>query len=433
MSGTINPDPPKQASRPRVWLLSAEIMTQLGGGCRQQRWCEYFLELGWSVRIYCLTGLFSVQATDCHSVAELRTLRTAWLRNAPARSGHRDSPFVRVARFIKHVFLFDLIYPCIWILFRKLWQALRAEDRKVLFLCSSPPFSLAVVCALIKCLRGPAVIYALDMRDYWSLHGVRARFKWHKMLIERFVMRHVDRLTTIGHTMSLGFLTAFNKNAAVAYNVATHISVSRLQESEQIDWSTYSCDLKRQTRKIVYTGSIPEGYYDLEAFVNGCLLILKERPEIATKVQFVFIGACRELQRRVKKHAGLSEFIVFIQPIAHNRSVEAQRAADGLLFMGLHSENNMGQVSMKIFEYFRNMKPILPLFVRPGSDVDILIKKYCGSTMTLCVDTAVAAVIRKILDEGCSRLPIPQSLNIEPELLHAYEVVVSELMMELKR
>lgn len=95
---------------PVIWLFSGDIMSQLGGGFRQQRWCEYYLRMGYAVRLFYVSGARSVTWVDVHSEEELQTRRREWIAAAPPQAGVRDQRFARVARFIKHTFLLDLFF-----------------------------------------------------------------------------------------------------------------------------------------------------------------------------------------------------------------------------------------------------------------------------------------------------------------------------------
>ncbi|HEY4301534.1 MAG TPA: hypothetical protein VGM73_11710 [Candidatus Didemnitutus sp.] len=413
-------------------MLSAEFTTQLTGGFRQQRWCEYFLDRGHSVRSYSMTSIFRVDVSEFTSTDELRRRRDEWIKSAPPGSGHRQGPHVRVARFFKHVLLADLFYPCVWNLFWKLWRDSGRERGRIVLLCSSPPFAPAVLSALLKMLGRSHLVLALDMRDHWSLHGVRARFRWHKRAIERFVMRRTDHLTTIGPTMARDFRAAFGIEAAIAYNVATH--VSRAPGGGSIpDWARLHPRLRSETLKIVYTGSLPEGYYDLPALISACSGAWGPQIREANCLQFIFVGRAWELQRQLPGGEGWEDLMVFVPQVSQGEAAAIQAAADVLLFLGLNSPNNMGQVSMKIFEYFRSGRAVLPLFVHSGSDVDRLIADYCGRPLNLMNAAEIANALRRLESEGADWLPRPSSGRVDAELMRDYERVVQILLGELAR
>jgi hypothetical protein len=416
---------------PRVWLVSSEITLQLTGGYRQERWCERFLNRGWPVRAYCQTGLFKVEVVDFPTVEALKKQRALWMANSGPRSGHREGRFMTVARMIKHGLLIDLLNPCYLVLLWKLWWTLPKRDRKVLLLCSPPQYGQAIVCAVIKAVRGSSVLYALDMRDYWSMH-VRTTIMWHKILIERFVLRHVDTLTTVGQTMAEAFRSVFGKDATVVYNVATHAPPNLARQGGNFAWEELSRELKKDTIKILYTGSLPEGYYDLDTFVLACLSLIRREPAAAGRIQFVFVGRNLEMRKRTARNAALNDLIVCVPQVDQTRALQLQRAADALLFLGLNAPDNLGQVSMKIFEYYRSGRPILPLFVRPGSDVDVLMRKYCGSSPILVEEAAVYDGIARTSRVGCGWLPAPRSIDVEDDLMLAYERVVEGLIARLE-
>lgn len=418
-----NPAP----NRARVWLLSAEFMSQLGGGFRQQRWCEQFLDRGFAVRVYCLKGIFRVQTAEFATTAELRHARSQWLANAPSQAGVRTGWLASVARLVKHTFLIDLILPNVLMLFFSLWRDLRCEDRRVVLLCSSPPFALAVVVGLIKSIRSRSVYFALDMRDLWSLHTAQPGLRFHKRMIERFVHSRTDLLTTVSEGLASRFRSTFGANAIVAYNVATHI-VKNPTSSSGSAADIPIPGVLPGARTVVYTGSLPRGYYDLESLVKACALVARQ----VRKVQFVFIGASGDLERIVRRYRLPDGMMIFLPQLDHRRVVQIQASADALLFLGYHSSDNQGQVSIKLFEYFRAGRPILPLFIRTGSDVDLLLKRFCSASLELLSPEEVAGAIDRIDRHGCNWLPTASNLEIELELLGVYKKVSAGIIAEFK-
>jgi hypothetical protein len=417
---------------PAIWLLADTIMNAKGGGFRQQRWCEYFLQRGERVRIFHCAGLFELRWQDLNSIEQLRELRRAWLADTVPQAGVRDTRWARGARLIKHTLLVDLYYPSVWRLLFTLGGMLRATPHRVALLCSSPTFAMAVVGRLMKAWRPHQVIMALDMRDLWSLHTAFRGPKAHKRRLERWVIGGADIFTTVSTGLVRRFRQVFNAVPYVVYNVATQVPVGPSNDSAETDWSAVAPELRPDSLKILYTGSLPEGFYDLDGFLDGLETLAATNPRCAAKLQFLFIGATGELRALSAKRSLPAGLLVYRTQMSHERVGQLQLAADALLFLGYQADDNQGQVSIKLFEYFRRKRPILPVHITPSSDVHHLISLYCGRCPNVETPSQFARILSAIV-EGKGRLPVACNEDADAELLGAYEATVSRVLAALGR
>lgn len=414
------------ASTPAIWLLSGDIMSQLGGGFRQQRWCEYILARGQSVRLFHVSGAFGVRWVDVHSVDELRERRRGWIAAAPPRAGVRDSRAARVGRLMKHVFMLDLFFPSIFRLIATLNAMLRDAPPRVALLCSSPPFAMGVAGRIIKAIHGSRVVMALDMRDLWSLHTAFPGPKAQKRLVERWTIRGADIVTTVAPTLANLFEARFARRPDVVFNVATHVRPV-LSDPAAFDWSAVSPLIRSDTRKVAYTGSIPAGFYDLDGFLDA-VEAFALTPE-AAQIQFVFVGAGGELVSRMRGRAIPEGLVIFAPQMSHDGVAEVQNAADVLVFLGYQAADNQGQVSIKLFEYFRREKPILPVHIREPSDVDWLVRHYCGHCPHLVTRDQLVSALVAIARDGGKGLPRADDVpGKEASLLAAYDQVAGRIV-----
>lgn len=415
-----------QAS-PRFVLISAEIMSTLGGGFRQARWCDLFLRRGFPVMILNASGIGSLAEAEVESVAELKEQRTRWVRGSSPQAGVRTGAGARLARRLKHIFLVDFLYPVNFLLFMRLRQKLASSPGQVVLLCSSPPFALALVAAIVKHFWKDRVVFALDMRDLWSLHSAFPGPKLHKRWIERWVLRRADSFTTVSVGLAKRFEEAFGVRPTVVYNVATHVEKAAALV-EPLDWTSFSPTLNQESRKLVYTGSIPEGFYDLDEFTASIELFASQTPSCATQLQLVFVGASGELASRVARAAVPKDLVVFLPQATHENVAKLQAAADALLFLGYKADDNQGQVSIKLFEYFRRGRPVLPAFIKPGSDVDFLIDLYCGFCPHLNSTAALAEALSGLARDDAGSLPRATNAGADQNLLRAYDEVADRIL-----
>lgn len=412
---------------PPIWLISSDIMSQWGGGLRQQRWCEYILARGQPVRLFHISGAFSVRWSDVRSVEELREKRRAWIAASPPRAGVRDTRFARLARLLKHTLLPDLVAPSVFRTIAILSAMLKKTQAPVTLMCSSPPFAMAVIGRMMKALHGDRVVVHLDMRDLWSLHTALPGPKFHKRVVERWVVGGADIFTTVAGELASRFKAAFGPEPQVVFNIATHVAPNPADAS-MFDWPGLAPGLRADTRKIVYTGSIPADFYDLDGLLDAVELFAS-RPE-ARMVQFVFVGAGGELAARTGARRLPPNLITFVPQMTQKSVAYVQSAADVLMFLGYQSCDNQGQVSIKLFEYFRRQRPILPVHIRKGSDVDWLIGRYCGHCPTLLSKgEMVDAFVRIGRGEAEAILPSAAApLAVDADLLTAYQSVGDQIV-----
>lgn len=411
------------ATVPSVWLLSDNIMGPRGGGFRQQRWCEYFLAQGWSMRLFHVSGAFGLRWEDVHSVEELRTKREVWIKSATPRAGIRDSRWARAARLIKHTFIVDLYLPSVLRLLLTTYRLLLASRAPVILLCSSPPFSMAIVGGALKTMCPNRAIMVLDMRDLWSLHTAFRGPKFHKRWIERVILRRADVLTTVSEGLSRRYESSFSRKALVAYNVATHVPKS---SSDSINWSDVSSQIRPNSTKFVYTGSIPENYYKIDDLLSALEQISVCGDTNELDIQFIFVGAVENMAIASRHYELSTGMLVFLPQVSHETSHAIQRCADALLFFGYNSPDNQGQVSIKLFEYFKHGRPILPVHVAEDSDIEHLISLYCGYCPHYLTPSAISEAIISFCHHG--RLPHAKDASPDAELLRAYRLVVTEVI-----
>lgn len=419
MNTAIDPSG-QQDSAPTIWLLSGDIMSQLGGGFRQQRWCEYFLDLGHSIRLFYVRGAFGVAWEDVSTSAELAAKRARWIAAAPPKAGVRDSPAARTARWIKHSFMIDLFLPSTFQLLFNLHRLKRNVPGRVVLLCSSPPFAMGLVGRLMKAIWGSSIVMVLDMRDLWALHSAFPGFRFQKQPVERWVVRGADIFTTVSNGLAERFLAAHKAKAIVAYNVATHIKPVAKEDMRTFAWPNLDAKLRAQSIKLVYTGSIPEGFYDLELLLDACQIYCNSEMDAPERLQFVFIGAGGELATRAARRKLPQDFLVFLPQMSHDGIAQAQTAADVLLFLGYRAGDNQGQVSIKLFEYFKRRLPILPTAIKAGSDVDDLLSLYCDRTLRIDDAHALASTLEQIAHRNFDMLPQSNIIDRDCELLKIY-------------
>lgn len=411
---------PKTERISEAWFLTSELEGERASSFRQERWCRIFLEAGAKLRVFNLRGAFDHSDVLCSTEEELAAFRREGIARyrGPAASV-REGLLVRLLRRIKHLLLVDLYLPNVIRVYKRLDALLRERKDPAMLMASSPPFSVAVVGALLKRRHGDKVVLAIDMRDAWALHNALGGIKPVKRAIERRALRIADHVTTVSRGLADEFEAHYGVRVGVMYNVATHYL--DVPPPSRIDLSTVSPLISSQRKQLIYTGSTPEGHYDLPAIVGAMVKLRRQAPLLADRIQLVFVGACDEVRREAQAQQASPEDIVFVPHLQHAVARSVQASADALLFLAHHGPNNMGVVSTKLFEYLCLGQPVLPLDLHHGSDVDLLLRRYTGRSINVHTVDEMAQVLADVAQDG-GREKLPRLAQAERvrELLDDY-------------
>lgn len=376
-----------------IYFITSELAGDRAGSFRQERWINAFLTKHDSV---CVTVINIINTTSIETLKfftqeELKVYRSTVLSQCKARSGVRQGLVSKLLRFIKHFFLLDFFYPSSFYSYKKLIE-LGVGNQDCIVFISSPPFSLSIISYILK-KKNKKLKYVVDMRDAWALHPSIGGIKFLKKAIEKKVLKNASMTITVSKWLSNEFADNYFIDAKVAYNVPTHYLDNK---TKTIDWHTISPSIDKSRLKIVYTGSTPEGHFDLIAFIEGINMLSKKRVK---EIQFIFIGECLNLQNLVESKPNLLKYFVFINQVTNLTVRTIQENADVLLFLGYNADGNAGVVSTKLYEYLYLKKPILPIGIRENSDVAFLLRKYTGQSRCLLSPKEISDYISESLPQ----------------------------------
>lgn len=412
--------------RPEAWFLTNELEGERAGGFRQERWCRFFLEAGFDIRIFNLRGAFDCTEFACSSLAAFDAFRRERLAHAPPVSSLREGAASRIGRWFKHLLMADLYLPNVVGLLRRTRRLLAESERPVVVMASSPTFSVAVVGALLKARFAPRVRLAIDMRDAWAQHNALGGLRPVKLAIEGRTLRRADDVMTVSHWLADEFSRAHGIRVRVMYNVATHY-LDQAPAEPVADWSAIHPAIRPERLKIVYTGSTPRGHYDVDTFAGAVAALRAQDPSAADRLQFIFVGACSAVEQAAARRAVAAGDIVFVPHLPHKLVRRVQAGADVLLFYAHHGEGNKGVVSTKLFEYLSLGQPLLPICLHRGSDVDQLLRRFCTGSINVHSAPEMTAVFARVAQDGPAALPRRLPEDRTPELLQDYASYVAEL------
>jgi glycosyltransferase involved in cell wall biosynthesis len=391
------------STSPSIWFLTSEFEGERAGSFRQERWARLFLERGWRVRVFNVRGAFGLADIPLTSIAELDKVRERKAQAPGPKASVREGVLARTLRMAKHLLLVDLYYPNLFTLARRASRGIEASEAQVVVMCSSPPFALAVVGWWLKQRYPSRVTLCVDMRDAWALHGALGGIRPLKCAIERAVLRAADRVSTVAQGLREEFREYYGVNAALIYNVATHYRHTSVPDPMPLE--EVSQEALPGSLRLIYTGSTPVGHYDAEAIVEGVGRFRDENPDLADRVQLVFVGACEEIAREASRRGRRNPSLVFIPHLPNDVTRRVQAGADALMFLGHRGPRNSGVVSTKIFEYMALGIPILPICLEPLSDVDTLLLRICGRTIHATNVVTIANLLASVAREGTQALP----------------------------
>ena len=145
--------------------------------------------------------------------------------------------------------------------------------------------------------------------------------------------------------------------------------------------------------RIVYTGNIYEGGYNLAPLMDA----LKLLGPAAEGLRVEFYGRNLHPVRAAAVAAGVSEFVETRDLIPYEASLKIQREADLLLLLGWNTPHDQGVLPQKLFEYLGARRPVL--ISGPQEDVAARILTSRGAATYLGGAEAIAAFLRAKLEE----------------------------------
>lgn len=401
-----------------IWFFTSELEGERASSFRQSRWCRIFLEAGARIGIFNVQGAFTLGETHCVNDEEFSEFRRINLAKTRPVASVREGLLVSVLRWLKHRLLIDLYLPNVFRLVWRCHRKLRQRTSAVAVMASSPPFSMALAGALVKQLHPDKVILSVDMRDAWALHDALGGWRPLKRAIERWVLRRADHVTTVSYGLAREFESTYGIRCGVMYNVATHYL--DVEPAPVINLCDLSPDVDSQRLKIAYTGSAPAGFYDSVALVGAVKLLRVRYPDLANRVQIIFVGACEEVRREALKQNAEAGDLIFVPMVPHTVARSIQVSADALLFLAYYGEDNKGVVSTKLFEYLCLGQPVLPVSLHANSDVDRLLMRYCGVSINAHSTEEIMLSLARLVREGPASLPRLDDASRVKELVDDY-------------
>jgi glycosyltransferase involved in cell wall biosynthesis len=153
--------------------------------------------------------------------------------------------------------------------------------------------------------------------------------------------------------------------------------------------------------RIVHAGNINAQYRDPRPFFDALARAARDRRISSAELEIRFIGGgeygdAPELRAAVAS-AGLTDSVVFLPRVPYEESLRELSEADLLLLLQA-SDDTVGLVPAKLYEYLRTGKPVLAL-VLPGAVTEVLARTGGGWCTDPGDSTSLDATLAQILQQ----------------------------------
>jgi len=240
---------------------------------------------------------------------------------------------------------------------------------------SIPPFSSIVSIAKLK--KQFDIPIFVDYRDAWLENQFRFyptpyhKFK-HKKL-EDTILRKCERVIVVNRLIKEGIIKTHPFLKFKDVDIIPH-------GFDPKDFENLNPVPKENDKLIIsYSGSFYEGISP-KFLLHGFKQLTIEKPDVASNIEFHFIGHFKRENQKLVKKLHLEKFVKEIGYLSHLESLRRIIASDILWIMLPNSVRMSNVTPGKIFEYFGTKKPIFANL--PDGIAKTVIKEYQASFIT---------------------------------------------------
>ncbi len=233
---------------------------------------------------------------------------------------------------------------------------------------TAPPHSVAVAGAILA--RRSGLPWVADWRDGWLDNP--------DVPVERAIVALKQRLIA-----PLARWSASRMNGASCVNEAIADEVRRLQPRAVVAVVPNGADVERimtissvanAEMTFVYTGYF-FGDRGPDTVLDGLAALLHDRPDLAPRVRFRFIGGLPQRSLDRVKSLGLTEVVEALESVGFRDALIEQRRADVLLLFMQDRAGSEAVVPAKTWEYLAAERPVLAV-VPPHGAAAALVRTY---------------------------------------------------------
>ncbi len=211
-------------------------------------------------------------------------------------------------------------------------------------------------------------IWVADYRDLWTQHfNYKGLFPF--TILERFIENRVNSLADIITTVSNPLKEKIQQQTTQPNKVYT------IENGFDPADSNYSVPERKKKGKIriLYTGTIYEGKWDITPLLDAIIKIKKTHPNLNSKLEVLFYGSNSYVLKNEIERYNLMDIITLNGQIKRENVLALQKETDILLFLGYSGPGSEGILTGKIFEYIFSKATIWCIGINNKSDVGQLV------------------------------------------------------------
>jgi glycosyltransferase involved in cell wall biosynthesis len=227
------------------------------------------------------------------------------------------------------------------------------EERFDCVITSSPPESVHFVGAM---LRGRGLPWIADMRDGWGFERSPERQREQPLpralddAFERSVLARADERVAVTEPIAADLRERLGLSAVVVPNGFDPEPPARSGPEPPLQPGRHS---------LVHTGRMGSADRSPEPLLEALRRLGRDSPQVLDRLEVVLAGPLTEGERDLLEGSELGDAVQWAGSLAHDQSIELQRAADSLLlFTGARQP---GHVPGKLYEYLATGSPVLVL------------------------------------------------------------------------
>lgn len=348
-------------------IITSELSRQTAGSPRLERITTSLCGAG-EIYLVDTRGFWKINVTRFSDIQEFVQYRKNIFGDSNKYSnGSRVGRVSYLLRRIKHFFMLDTIKPSV------LSYYLFIRNKKITRVFASSPSFYNILLGVVSKKTHKDSIFWADMRDEWSTHEYIYFHTRIRKYVERKALSSADIVTSVSMAICRKLCQKHSlSNVELLYNFDD--SAYKATSLVDAQLSLFDSDFTN----FLYIGTMPTGYYDEALFIEF-IEYFKNKYINSKPIRFVFVGFSGDLKETLEHK--FFDNVKFHPRVSHITALSMMRITDVSIFFAYDEDDNGGIVSTKIFEQIRACKPILPFNLRPESDVDMLIKKYCGSSL----------------------------------------------------
>jgi hypothetical protein len=282
------------------------------------------------------------------------------------------------------------------------------------------PQASHIVAGILKRLLH--VFWVADYRDLWYGNHIFSG-KWPFSIIEKniedYFVKKADLITVVSDPLREKLISRFGDKVVTIENGFDHEEIKNIENKEFFP--------KDGKIRLVYTGTIYPQKRDPSPLFEAINILRNIGFEVDKKLEVIFygndLGNLRELIKEYKV-GNIVKTPGFVDRIT---SLQAQRSADGLIFLEWEDPSANGVLTGKLFEYMFSGRPIIGIGVSsktaPGKLIEV-----SGTGIALGRDSMkIAEMLRKLLSgERINYSPSQEYLN-----KYTREVLAEKMLKEI--